>query len=407
MAELQRFWTSALPRVYGKRFVSVPAASVIPWRPGRSATICGEFTSSAELADIVRDNAVGGICDDGRKGFIAWDARPSGDILGLAKQHGSAAFAAVIAHEFGHVVQGELGYLNRTRTIFAEQQADCFAGAFFSRKLEGGGIRLGQGDFLSPAVIALLTVRDPVGTDPNDEDAHGSGFDRLRAFQDGLTDGVKGCKAYAKRLPKLFATPFQKGDGGTFPLGELLPSLTRDLNRHFTALDPAFPPLKLQVGTPDEGCSTAVTGIAACPARGVVVTAPGLLRSVHRQVGDGAVAALLAMGWSETRAMRNTATPPSDRAAYDACRAGAWFRDVAGIPASADGLQLSSGDVDEALQLLLRTSARSATSENATNSFLIRALSFRLGVTEPRGECLGTLAPSSQFAAHPPPAAGR
>ena len=394
MAELQRFWASALPRLYGKRFVPVPAASVIPWRPGRSATICGEFTSSAELAVVVKNNAVGGICDDGRRGFIAWDARPSGDILSLAKQHGSAAFAAVIAHEFGHVVQGQLGYLDRTRTIVAEQQADCFAGAFFARKLDGGGVRLGQGDFLSPAVIALLAVRDPVGSNPNDDDAHGSGFDRLRAFQDGLTDGLKGCKAYTKRLPKLFETPFQPGDGGTFPLGELLPSLARDLNRHFTALDPAFPPLKLRIGTPDEGCSTAVTGIAACPAQGTVVTAPGLLKSVHRQVGDGAVAALLAMGWSETRAMRETATPPSDRAAYDACRAGAWFRDVARLSDSADGLQLSSGDVDEAVQLLLRTSARSVSDENRSDSFLIRALSFRVGVTEPRGECLRTLTPS-------------
>ena len=147
LAELQHFWSAALPRVYGKKFVPLRAANMFGWRPGRSAVICGEVASSADLAPDLANNAVGGVCPGTSNGFVLWDARPNGLIIGLARRNGSSAFAAAIAHEFGHVIQGQLGYIDRTRTIFVEQQADCFAGAFFAKKLDGGGIRLGEGRF--------------------------------------------------------------------------------------------------------------------------------------------------------------------------------------------------------------------------------------------------------------------
>ena len=44
------------------------------------------------------------------------------------------------------------------------------------------------------AMIALVTVRDPLGTSVYDDGGHGSAFDRIGAFQTGFIGGASDCK---------------------------------------------------------------------------------------------------------------------------------------------------------------------------------------------------------------------
>ena len=56
------------------------------------------------------------------------------------------------------------------------------------------GLRTGQGRLLRRA--SVLGRRDTPGTSNIDPNAHGSGFDRVSAFQDGFDDGPAKCKDY-------------------------------------------------------------------------------------------------------------------------------------------------------------------------------------------------------------------
>jgi predicted metalloprotease len=119
--------------------------------------------------------------------FIAWDE--SGLLIPFYVQAGDFAAAFVLAHEFGHAVQARIGQPERLG-VLTELQADCFAGAW-SRWVQDQGM-LEAGD-LDEATLAVFSARDLPGTDFTDPRAHGSGFERTRAFTDGYADGPRRC----------------------------------------------------------------------------------------------------------------------------------------------------------------------------------------------------------------------
>lgn len=79
-------------------------------RPGRLVSSCGRITGSAYCP---ADHAL----------FITTDH------IAVAYQHGDAALAYVIAHEYAHAMQVAFGVMPR-RTRMSELQADCLAGAY-------------------------------------------------------------------------------------------------------------------------------------------------------------------------------------------------------------------------------------------------------------------------------------
>jgi hypothetical protein len=110
------------------------------------------------------------------------------------KQFGDFAVVTIIAHEWGHAIQHNLGALQTGGyTIDLELQADCFAGAYAgyanSRSLN---IRLDESDIREGAV-ALFNAGDPDGTPWWDSQAHGTGDQRVQAFVDGFEQGVSTC----------------------------------------------------------------------------------------------------------------------------------------------------------------------------------------------------------------------
>ena len=119
--------------------------------------------------------------------FIAWDE--SGLLIPYYVQAGDFAAAFVLAHEFGHAMQARLPRKERLG-VLAELQADCFAGAW-ARSVQDEGL-LAAGD-LDEATLAVFSARDVPGTEFTDPRAHGSGFERTRAFTDGYEGGPRRC----------------------------------------------------------------------------------------------------------------------------------------------------------------------------------------------------------------------
>lgn len=94
-----------------------------------------------------------------------------------------ARVALVLAHEFAHHIQHQLGWPNEMRAMghFAgfELHADCYAGAWFGYAEERG--LLERGDLLNAGVM-LGYLGDPDGTPWNEPGAHGGRSERQEWF---------------------------------------------------------------------------------------------------------------------------------------------------------------------------------------------------------------------------------
>ncbi|MET7770243.1 metallopeptidase [Nocardia sp. NPDC005366] len=124
---------------------------------------------------------------------IGWDR---GVLLPqVQEKYGAMAVVMVLAHEYGHAIQGQAkiaGLL--TPVLVQEQQADCLAGVFLRHVAEGDAkhFTMNMTDGLDGVLGATVAIRD---TDPsNPKNVHGSAFERVTAVQLGYNDGAAACK---------------------------------------------------------------------------------------------------------------------------------------------------------------------------------------------------------------------
>lgn len=112
----------------------------------------------------------------------------------MREQYSRGDYAAVniLAHEWGHLVQGNLGTISDSRFfgIQKELQADCFAGAF-AKYLNEKRV-LEAGDF-EEGVRMLMEVSDPKEVPWFDPAAHGVKAERTASFYAGWRRGIDGC----------------------------------------------------------------------------------------------------------------------------------------------------------------------------------------------------------------------
>jgi predicted metalloprotease len=110
-----------------------------------------------------------------------------GSSQGYGRTAGDFAVAYIVAHEYGHQVQDELGlfdaYGDRLPTRAFELQADCFAGTW--AKSAADQDRLEDGD-LQEALDAALAVGD---FDAGDPAHHGTPEQREQAWRNGFDSG--------------------------------------------------------------------------------------------------------------------------------------------------------------------------------------------------------------------------
>jgi uncharacterized protein len=116
----------------------------------------------------------------------------------IEAQIGDFAWVIVVAHEWAHHVQAQLGFelgVSPDRSsdgapLVLEQQADCLAGSYaIDAEMSGW---LDPGD-IDEALYMTEISGDPPGTAWNDPRAHGSSDERIDAFLSGYSGGLAGC----------------------------------------------------------------------------------------------------------------------------------------------------------------------------------------------------------------------
>ena len=398
VADLQHFWHTEFPADYGSPYE--PVGAFFAYGPTTNMPVCDGQRLPYLL---LQGNAFYCPEDD----FIAWD--DIGLFPRLDREYGRFTVALVLAHEWGHAIQ-QRGGVDEDGVIM-EQQADCFAGAWVKhlpKTAAGSGLSLDPAD-LDGAVAGLIGFRDPVGLTPASEGSHGTGFDRVRAFQEGYADGVARCVAYEDDPPELVGLAFpdlrSRLFGGDAPFSKLVPSVAASLNDHWSQDGRPFKVVSL-TGTEKPECLVASTGVDAvptddlsfCPNDSTVRWRQEVFRKLYDDTGDFAVATLMAELWAKEHAKPDTDTvggrAVSGRRAV--CVAGDWARDVFDATPHTSGTSsatavdaatftLSPGDLDEAVQVLL--GAGDGRLHSGAGRPFERVDAFRVGFFERTAAC--------------------
>ncbi len=370
--DVSAYWRETYPEVYGGEFQEV--AGFYPYGPNTDPPPCGNPPPSYEE---IADNAF--YCDG--DDIIAWDE--ASFIPYINRTFDGFTVAIVIAHEFGHAIQARAGA--NDRTVDLELQADCFAGAWTAWVADGDAPSFRAEDIdLYQAVAGMTAIRDAPGTSPDEEFAHGSGFDRVTSFQDGYENGAEGCSTYND--PDVdrdtVEVPFNTSDdtngveGGNMVLEDgpdapdgigLLTRLETDLNMFydevFTELGDEWVPVDdLVLVDPDEDSiecdGERLSGVedlkfvaTYCADENVVVLDGSALVHELSAIGDFAVGAEVARLWAQA-AQDQLGMSDDDQAGLQAdCLTGVWsisLSDPESTPES--DLSTSPGDLDEAIQ---------------------------------------------------------
>jgi predicted metalloprotease len=402
--DIQAFWNDAFPAAYGSPFTSL-AGGIFAAYPSRTAPIPGCGKPQSTYADVAEGTAF--YCVDGD--FIAYDDAKG--LPDLVQQLGKEAVAVVLAHEFGHAIQSRAKEWDQPG-ILKEQQADCFAGAWAAHAASGAGglVRFNDTD-VRAGLVAMIQVADPVvGAGLDDPLAHGTGFDRVGAFQDGFQGGVARCTTFftEDRVSKMIDIPFDRYDRnqGNLPLVDPNPDAKLGPNDIVTqipnSLDQFWTTLAQQNGVP-----FTAPKFAPFPAAGPLPSCPGIpttawLKSavfcptdntIHWDrdemarlagdplTGDMSVGYLFSDAFSDAiqNALR-TAASGERRALTDDCLTGAWVASIVPrVGQPNDKLVLSAGDLDEAV--ITAISRSDPTKDTNINGSAFEKISaFRTGV---------------------------
>ena len=413
LTDVQQWWARVYPDVYGEPFEPLEGG-IYAGYAARQGDLpgCGEPSTSYD--DLTQFAAF--YCQFGD--FMIYDDDDSENsiLTPLADDLGAAVMGVVLAHEYGHAIQERTGVLAAgLPTIRTEQQADCFAGAWTGQAYRGESelLRLGDRD-LRTGLIAMLTVRDPVGTDQFDEGGHGSAFDRVGAFQEGFGRGPARCAELIEDPLPLMPNQFQPqsvdallGGNAPYRCEELIGTgvsqevidactpaptfLSDDLNSFWTtAIGPEFPTLTLEP-TDDLGASACDDGIALadevvlCPSRSSVIYLEPAVLDLYREFGDFTLGYFLGLAWGETAQRVNGNTLEGEkRSLLNDCYTGAWVQDI--TPDSTgqtnredSDVQSSPGDLDEAIRMAILEGDEGA-NVNRVGSPFEKIEDFRIGV---------------------------
>jgi predicted metalloprotease len=227
------FWEESFPALYGEPLPVLEGGywSYGPETPEDELPPCGgDIITYGDIAV----NAFYCPSDD----LIAWDRE--GLIEPFIDSFGAFTAALIMAHEYGHAIQARSGDAELLPQVYLELQADCFAGAWVGNVLDGNSdVFQATIAELDIAVAGLIEIRDAPGSSPDDPSAHGSGFDRVSAFSDGVFEGVGRCAEYGDFPPFVTEQVFSVDEvdsGGNLPPDELLPLLYADLEDFYSLL---------------------------------------------------------------------------------------------------------------------------------------------------------------------------
>ena len=386
LTSIDRYWAKQFPEVYDDTYKKL-SGGVYAYSAGSRIPTC-DGQSLPYL--ILQQNAF--YCPE--SDFIAWDDQ--GLFPRLEKKYGRFLLAIVLAHEWGHAIQERSGsYLD---TITAEQQADCFAGAWAASIDPNTDKELAKlrDTELDKALSGFIEFRDLVGMVATDPGAHGTAFDRIRAFQDGYEGTPSSCAYYEEELPDLVAIPYrsfkERFRSGNLPYPEVLPSITKELANNWksvfstapvtTSAAKEFPVCFAQPISP-EGFNDAT--FSYCDDDKTLRYDEKTMRTLYDRIGDFGPATTIGVGWAMSDLVAQGQDPTTKAFWNEAnCRVGAW----AGTMFDADdpeNSQLSPGDLDESVRTILESSAKGASKTYGTGFEQVSA--FRAGVLNGVSDC--------------------
>ena len=399
ITDIQAYWRTTFPQIYKKPYKDLKGGI---WRayPGvTNVPGCGKTTSRYKS---VQGNAF--YCRTGAD-FITYD--DAGLFPQLYRYYGVLALGLVLAHEWGHAIQYRANVDGET--ILLEQQADCFAGSWMAHvsRGEAAGLTLGPKD-LTSSLSGMLSYADPVGITSDQQGAHGSGFDRVGAFEDGYLNGAAKCATYPTAPPTVIELPFTAGDaatGGNLPYDQVVSSMGTDLDRFwgevFQQRGKTYQPLldgvkKYADASPYPTCGTDTSG-AQFKARAAVYCAAGdfvaydddLLQQVN-DVGDFAAGVFIGGAWADAAQTRLGSTlAGAERSLQQDCYTGAWAKSILPTPQTPDTQKflLSAGDLDEGVIAFVdKSNLRDPIGGPAVPPF-DRVAAFRKGILQGVAAC--------------------
>ena len=193
----------------------------------------------------------------------------------------------------------------------------------------------------------MLEFSDPIGGDPTNEGAHGSGFDRVNAFQQGIEGGVARCAQWTENPPLIVELPFSSAldavQSGDLPFGDVVPTTKEDLDLYWSQFTFGGEPYKsvsdvVAYNPKDKGslpkCSGFKTSdykdaIFYCQDEDVVAYDRNLVRGVYGAFGDFAVSVLVGNAWASAMQSRLGITGDSKTIGLQSdCLTGAWVGSV-------------------------------------------------------------------------------
>jgi predicted metalloprotease len=399
--DIQAYWATEFPEIYHDQvYLPVPPDRIIAaGAPGVDVPPCqGHAVTPAAWGD----NAFYCFNDN----YVVYDARSNGLIPDLQRQYGELAVAFVFAHEWGHAIQDRTGNVNRP-TIYQELQADCFAGSWMARAADGQatGLTFHPGD-LDGILSAMLTFRDIPGSRAGAADAHGSGFDRVAAFQQGFDEGASACVSYFADPPVITEIPFTTAreyeNGGNMAAGRVLPVSVELLNDFYSRVARRFyRPIPIQkVYAYDTTAAThslpscgdvqvqpdqITNTVFFCKPDAYVILDLNYLQGVYEQIGDFGVSTLLAVPWASyveglqgfPGAAEGTASASLGADCYTGGFAAAMVNGVLSSQTLGGQVSLSPGDLDEAISAFI--DADKVKGSHGTDATFARVDAFRDG----------------------------
>lgn len=189
--DVDTYWTGEFkaaglpePRV---SYAWIPSGQAVSSACGTQGASAAAYCSGDDTIYISEDFA-NGIYDG------TLDQSLPGSSQGYGRTVGDFSVAFIIAHEYGHQVQDELGlfqkYGNQLPTMAFELQADCYAGTW--AKSASDQNRLEDGDVQEALDTALA-----VGDFSSDAGHHGTPEQRADAWKTGFSSGSpSSCDSY-------------------------------------------------------------------------------------------------------------------------------------------------------------------------------------------------------------------
>ena len=395
IVDIQQFWTDTLPGLYGVDYEKIPADKLIPYTQNTAIPPCGEQQLTYQ---DVANNAF--YCPTAK--YVAWDDQqlfPS-----LYKQFGPFVLSLVLAHEWGHVIQDQTGTTGSTALL--ELQADCFAGAWVRhlQQDKNSPIKVGTAE-LTNALGGFLDFRDPPGTDPTAAGAHGSAFDRVGAFQDGVDKGATRCKEYSNSPPQITEQSFNditdEQSGGNLALSDVPSAVSKDLNQYWSSVLKSYQPVSAIKSYDPSGTlpkcgsrkplrSAYKNAVTYCPAGNFIAYDQKFMQNVYNTSGDFGVSMLLADVWATAvQSQQKTKGGAKALALNGDCLAGSWAGSVqrGEHVVNASGLTLSPGDLDEAIRAFIAFDDMNPAAAKQANSPFVRMDAFHQGFDNGASAC--------------------